>query len=816
MEPRAGQAEQAVLAALRGRGEGGHGAGAPGDLAAARRAFFERRVPPVAGRVQGPVRRPVEIVTDRWGIPHVFAAEAGDLFVGFGFAVARERLWQLDYRRRAAAGTLAEILGGEALRRDVEARTLDFRGLAAAEWERQSGEAREALEAYAAGVNLARERCLAQGALPVEFALLEYEPAPWHPLDSLTIARASAWQFSGRIEGIVLAEAARRFLPPHLAELFLAVEAAEQAIAVEPVYAGVEPEPAGGARGAPATPAALPTEPATPDGIPGSNQFTAGPSRARRGKPVLASDGHVPYTQPSSLFEIHLCGAGYDVIGVAQPGVPLLQNGRNRRVAWGSTNNVSSGRDLYVETVEPGDPDRYRDGDAWRPFETRRETIRVRGAEDHQVAVRATVRGPVVNHLLPSVDPQGDPPLSLRWVGFAPEDTIGVALDLIRAPSAEAYRAVQARHALAASNPGFADADGHFGYQMRGRVPVRGRVTRGYRQAGEPQDEWQGFVPFEHLPAERDPARGWTGSANNRPAPDGYPVPFYGSYADGYRMRRIRALLDGAREVGPDDLGRMQLDTFSCRAADVCPHLVALLDARLDGAAGTERAALDELRRWDYRFDLDRTGASVFQAFWLAWTHRLADARFPAHLAPAAAGGCANVAHRIIVDGDGAAGGEPWLPAGRAQAEILAAFGEGVAWLSGRLGPDPAGWTWGTLHPVTFRHALASHFPACTELNAGPFPCPGSTGVLNQNSFAVRERYEVTGGPHFRFLVDLADAGAALGTHTTGNSGHPGSRHYADQTADWLAGRYHPLHMEGEAIRANAEGSLTVEPAEGV
>jgi hypothetical protein len=113
-EPRTGQAEQAVLAALRGRGEGGHGAGsaagAPGDLAAARRAFFERRVPPVAGRVQGPVRRPVEIVTDRWGIPHVFAAEAGDLFVGFGFAVARERLWQLDYRRRAAAGTLAEIL----------------------------------------------------------------------------------------------------------------------------------------------------------------------------------------------------------------------------------------------------------------------------------------------------------------------------------------------------------------------------------------------------------------------------------------------------------------------------------------------------------------------------------------------------------------------------------------------------------------------------------------------------------------------------------------------------------------------------------
>jgi penicillin amidase len=813
MDPRA---EQALLAVLRGPAAGGPGV--PGALAAARREFFQRRVPPVAGRQRGPVRRPVEIVTDRWGIPHVFAEDAWDLFLAFGFAVARERLWQLDYRRRAAAGTLAEVLGRDALRRDVEARTLDFRGIAAQEWARQSGEARAALEAYAAGVNLARERCLAEGTLSVEFALLEYEPAPWHPLDSLTIARASVWQFSGRIEGIVLAEAARRSLPPHLADLYLTVEAPEQVIAAEPLYPGAPGspgnaavDPAGGAPGGPAP--ATPSEPGAPDSAPGSNQFTAGPSRTRGGQPVLASDGHVPYTQPSSLFEIHLCGAGYDVIGIAPPGVPLLQNGRNRRVAWGSTNNVSSARDLYVETVEPRDPDRYRDGDTWRPFETRRETIRVRGEEDHQLVVRATGRGPVVNHLLPSVDPEGDPPLSLRWVGFAPEDTVGVALDLIRAPSAEEYRAIQGRHSLAASNPGFADAGGHFGYQMRGRVPLRGRVTGGYRHAGAAQDEWQGFVPFQHLPAERDPARGWTGSANNRPAPDGYPVPLYGSYADGYRMRRIRALLDGVRELGAEDLGRMQYDTFSGRAADVCPHLVALLEARLNGAPAAERGALAELRRWDYRFDLDRTGASVFQAFWLAWTRRVAAARFPAHLARAAAGGCANVAHRIVAAGDGAAGGEPWFPLGQAQAEILASFAEGVAWLSRRLGPDPGRWAWGTLHQVTFRHALASSFPACTELNVGPFPCPGSVGVLNQNSFAEGERYEVTGGPHFRLLVDLADPGAALGAHTTGNSGHPGSPHYADQTEDWLAGRYHPLLMEPDAIRASAEGSLILEPA---
>src|SRR5262249_30234487 len=127
------------------------------------------------------------------------------------------------------------------------------------------------------------------------------------------------------------------------------------------------------------------------------------------------------------------------------------------------------------------------------------------------------------------------------------------------------------------SNPGFADVDGHIGYQMRGHVPLRGRATRGYRTAGEPSDEWRGFIPFEQLPADRDPARGWTGSAHNRPPPDRHPPPLHRASPDGYRMRRIRLLLDGTRGLTADDLSRMQNDTFSGRAAELCPTLVALL-----------------------------------------------------------------------------------------------------------------------------------------------------------------------------------------------------------------------------------------------
>ncbi|HET7770553.1 MAG TPA: penicillin acylase family protein, partial [Chloroflexota bacterium] len=377
---------------------------------------------------------------------------------------------------------------------------------------------------------------------------------------------------------------------------------------------------------------------------------------------------------------------------------------------------------------------------------------------------------------------------------------------------AEEHSAVQSRHNAAGSNPGFADVDGHIGYQMRGRYPIRGRIARGFRRADEPLDEWQGFIPYEQLPAERDPRRGWTGSANNRPATPTYPIPLYGSYADGQRMRRIRALLDGATNLTPAHLGAMQNDTFSNRAADVCPHLIALLDLRLAHLNETARAALAHLRQWDYRFDVDRTGASVFQAFWLAWTARIAAARFPAHLARQAASGCSYVAHRILTAGDGVDGAEPWFPRDRSPAEIEASFQEAVTWLRERLGDDPSRWTWGDLHPVTFRHPLASRFPACTELSVGPFPCPGSTGVLNQNGFTVRDRYEVTGGPHFRLLVDLATPHTALGAHTTGNSGHPASPYYANHTADWLAGRYHPLHIHPATIQSHAAGTFALRP----
>jgi penicillin amidase len=833
------------------------------------RAELAARLPHIDGALAGPVGRPVEIVRDRYGIPHVFAESEEDAYAGLGVVVAQDRLWQLEYRRRWAYGTLAELLGPVALATDVAARTLRFDRVAEAEHAEHPPETRRLLDAYADGINAA---IAAFGdRLPIEFDVLGIRPAPWRAVDTVTIARASLWQFSGRIENIVIGEAAERLLPPELAARFLSVEAPNETIlpphpspatltparsALTPALSQRERE-RGQALHLPAVRVgeggrAREVEPQ------GSNQWAVGPGLSASGAPLLASDGHVPYYQPSTRYEVHPAGGDLDVVGIADVGAPLIHNGRTRGVAWGLTNNVSSNRDLYVEEPNPADPDEVRDGTGWARLETRQEEIRVRGAAPVRLTVRTGPRGPIVNHLIPSVEPRGDPPLALRWVGLDPRDCITGGLKLSRAQSCAEARETHRLWQFSGQNPGFADTAGHLGYQMRGRFPFRGRMTRGYRSPASPDDAWQEPIAFDQLPAETDPERGWIGSANQRPHPLDSDLPLYGAYGDGYRGRRIRTILGKGGPLRPPfslgDMGAMHNDVYSGRAADLKGVLAGLLtgrpadepaDASPDRPSPMDAELARAARllvRWDCRFTVGSVGASLFAVFWWRWCERVAAARFPEHLLGPMAGAAGAVAHDLLVEGDFGwldsarapftptlsqgerESGSP-LPAGagsgvREVREVLtvrslarATMAEALAWLRERLGPDWRRWTWGRLHPLTLTHALSAGRPIFAALfDVGPRPCPGATGVLNQNSYVVRDRFWTTGGPHYRFLVDLAEPGQAHGVNTAGNSGNPASPHYADQFADWLAGRYHPLWMDRASIDANAEATLSLTP----
>jgi penicillin G amidase len=526
----------------------------PAELAAARDAWLARQVPAANARVTARVGAKVEILRDRAGVPHVYAQSTPDLYFGLGLATAQDRLWQIDRLRRRALGRQAEILGSAYLASDVAHLTVGIDKLAEREPSMMDGRTYEMVAAYVAGINRAIESMGKN--LPVEFRLLDYAPHPFTVGDVVAIGRGIWWSLNGRIDRIMAAECAR-YMPEALRVAYLTPEAAENLVL-----------PDGGSLAAGS------------DDATGSNNWAIAAGKSATGKTLLAGDPHQPFWVPSSWYEYGLHGPEDDCAGAGHPGFPGLWWGSNGTVAWCITNNMASTRDLYREQVDPADPQRYRDGDVWRRFESRELSIPVKGAAAHKLVVRATTRGPIVNGLVPQLDAKDDPPLSLRWVGHEHMDDIRASIGVGRAKDWKQFRAALSDWSVAVFNFCYADDRGNVGYQMAGRIPVRGRVHYGLRDANDPADRWIGYVPWEGMPHSYNPKRGYVASANQRIVPADYRHPIYGAYSQGHRGIRIDQAFAAADAGRLDATIALQLDVKSVRAERIVPNILRAIEKR--------------------------------------------------------------------------------------------------------------------------------------------------------------------------------------------------------------------------------------------
>lgn len=744
------------------------------------------RPPRRGGRFTGPVHETVEIAWDRWGVPHLMARSERDAYVALGYTMAQERLWQLDYMRRLATGRAAAILGPRALPTDRAMRTLGLARVAARDAAMMPAEVVEALDAFAAGVNAWMERT---PRLPLEFALLGYRPARWRPIDSIAIWKYRWWYNSGRPEANVLAEIARRALPQSLLDLYLGSEAPEETI--------VPDGPPYGARGA--------------DPGEGSNNWVLGPTRTTTGAPVLCNDPHNPFAAPSQWFEAQITAPGIDAIGAFYQGLPTIYIGRNAHVAWGVTNHVAPARDLYRERIDPDREDEYLDGGTWQPMAITREQIEVAGAPPVPHTVRRTCRGPLLeagNGLLDDalaarvVDGRHEA-LSLRWIGHDVGTGLDASLALQRARTVDDVLDALRRWPCPPLNFVYAGDDGRFGYHVAGQIPLRRRGGGGVRDAAEPADRWEGHYDFDDLPHEEEPARGWVATANNPPW--GGRDPHYlglASWSDGHRFRRIRERIDAVPRHTPRDAASIHSERLSSRARELVPALLP----RLRAVSGRrERTALRHLAAWDYRFDVDSIGASVFAAFWAALCRDIVEERLPG-LGVLAASQARNVGRALIV---GATVG--WFSPAREATALERAFAAGVARLVAEGGPHASHWRWGRLHTVTWPHPLAELFPE-REFSTGPFPCSGGSVVRAAEPADVGP-FHVQGGATYRFTAELREGGVTLSTTNLGQSAHVRSRHYRDQTRLWLRDEAKPLWMDSAAVTANLECRASLRPA---
>ncbi|HID85276.1 MAG TPA: penicillin acylase family protein [Anaerolineales bacterium] len=802
--------------------------------------------PPTQGTLHLPgLDGPVTVYRDGYGIPHIYAATAHDLFFAQGYLHAQDRFWQMDTWRHIGRGRLAEMFGESQVETDAFLRTLGWERLAEQEFADLPAEDKAILQAYADGVN-AYLKDHTGAALSLEYVVLgltnpDYRPAPWRPTDTLVWAKVMAWDLRSNMK----AEIQRAILlgtltPEQVADLF-----PEYPFDRHPV---IVPELSGQAHGTSA-PVAAPdfvhlrplfetvsqhfaavdawTGP-TGAGV-GSNNWVIAGSRTATGMPFLANDPHLSAQIPSIWYEVGLhCEQKtpdclYELNGFSFAGAPGVVIGHNDRIAWGFTNVGSDVADLYIEKINPENPYQYEVNGQWVDMEVRREVLQVAGGEPVELEVRLTRHGPIISDTYgklkdfaekAGVEVPQHYAIALRWTALQPSRTIHAILAIDRAQNWEEFRQAVALFDVPAQNMVYADVEGHIGYQTPGLIPIRRQGHDGTLPVpGWTDDyEWQGFIPFDELPHVFDPPKGYIATANNAVVGPDYLYPITKDWDYGYRAQRIVDLIEAApAPVDAAYIARMQMDNYDASAAFLVPLLqqVDLQDEHL-----RQRRALFD--GWDFQMDMDSASAALYAAF---WNHLLADTfrdELPEKYWPEGGSRWFEVVYRLVQRPD-----SPWwddknTPAVETRDDILRrAFAEAVDELEARFGPDPRRWAWGKMHTLTLRNQTLGKSgiaPIEAFFNRGPYPTSGSGSIINATSWDARKGYEVSWLPSMRMIVDLSDLSRSLTIHTTGESGHAYHPHYVDMTDMWRLGQYHPMLWTRAQVEAAAETVLRLEP----
>lgn len=771
---------------------------------------------PADGRLQLPgLRAEVEVLTDRWGVPHVYAGGLDDLYLAQGYLHASERLWQVDFTRRVPQGRLAEVVGEPGLPTDRFFRTLGL-GRTARRWlARVDEDTRRIGEPYAGGFRAG----IAANQKPAEYQLLGLDPEfggtfEDAAVDSFSIALLMAFTLSTNWPFELLrAELARVLGPERARELtpFLGIEA-PIAVPQSPSFPGLVRDLTGAAF----------TAGAGRRGT-GSNNWVVAGSKSETGAPLLANDPHLVVQMPAIWMEMHLACPEMEVAGVTLPGIPGAIIGHNRRIAWGFTNTQADVEDLYLERLSD-DGARYEYRGAWKPVRVVRERIFVRGERKPRVhEVRVTRHGPLLTATIQgTLDPKVREgtireALALRWIHYDVVSSQGAIEALNRAENWEEFRAAARRWPAAGQNMVYADVEGNIGYQFTGTVPIRAQGSGAAPLPGwTGEHEWKGAIPFDDLPSALNPATGFVATANNRMVDLDYPYYLTNDWEPPHRIRRIVALLTATEKLSREDFVRLQLDTRSGVADELVP---LFLRARVGDGKAAE--AFKQVELWDRRLEAGSVGGAIFTV-WFAkvaealFRPRLGDALFDDyHRAKAWTTTWAYDAARDILRNPQAfwVGGD-----GDNHAAAAALLGEALeqacAELEARLGPDVAEWRWGRLHAIRFRHVLARAIPPLDELlSAGPFEAGGGDDTVNRGVFTPGEDYADAAVASYRQIIDLADFDRSLAVITTGNSGNPASPHFADQAPMWAAGEYHPMPFTRAAVEEASEGRLVLAPA---
>ena len=756
---------------------------------------------------------PVEIIRDQLGIPHIYAQNETDLMFAQGFVHAQDRLWQMDFQRRVVAGRLSEILGEVALQNDRWMRILGMRRAAERDASLVPPDAQVLIDAYTAGVN----SCIALGHYPMEFSLLRYQPEPWTVVDLLSWGKMMAWTLSANWEAELLrAQLIARLGPEMAAELEPDTSTVEPYI----IPPGTDYSALGHTASQRAEAARTFTGPAAKEGL-GSNNWVLSGSHTASGKPLLANDMHLLMGIPAIWYENHLVGGDLNLSGVSFPGVLGIIAGHNQHVAWGFTNGFPDVQDLYMEHLSRTDQGQvqYEYQGQWINAEVLQEPIQVKGGKTVYQEVIITRHGPIINQLAP--DFSGETPLALRWTSYDPEQLFLALHHMNRAHNCLEFREALRFWGTPSQNTVYADTQGNIAYNLTGRVPVRAKGDGRIPVPGWTGEyEWTGFIPFEQLPQLYNPPQGYIATANNRVADSSYPHFLGNDYVSANRARRIKELIEANPKIDIAYIQDMHFDQLSPHARTMAGFL-----GKLETDDPELKMVVDRIQKWDGKLAPESSEASLYEIFsrrmiLLLTTTRLGDLAIrylgkgpvPLLAETSLFGERAFEWLLMILSLQESA----WFQseAGTNRDDLMRiALRQTVDQLKTQFGSSMDQWEWKKLHKIRFSHVLGSVKPLDKLYNRGPYPVGGDSNTIwNTGTSYHNLTSDIVVGPPFRFIADLGDLDHCLGLLTPGQSGHPFSKHYADQIKPWFTRGYHPMIFDRQELEKGILAQLILDP----
>jgi len=773
---------------------------------------------------------PVEIVTDRWGISHIYADNEHDLFFAQGYAAARDRLFQFEIWRRRATGTVAEILGPRELQRDTGARLFRFRGDLTTEMRHYHERGDTIIPAFVDGINAYVERTEREpDLLPVEFELLGIVPGRWTPEVVISrhqglVSNVTRELDNARAVAALGADAVKEInyyigdpdltidpaidvslLDDHILDLY---RAHRQALAFEPedVTLAHRGDRETFERLAAAIPSEIDLERNDYDAI-GSNNWVVHGTRTLSGYPIMANDPHRAQSAPSLRYWVHLVAPGWNVIGGGEPVLPGVSIGHNEHGAWGLTVFGQDNEDLYVYETNPANPDQYRHLGRWEEMTVIRETIPVQGQGDVEVELKYTRHGPVVFE-----DPDNNAAYAVAaaWLDYGSAPYLA-SLRMDQATTWEEFVEACNYSRIPSENMVWADRAGNIGYQAVGVSPIRPNHSGLVPVPGDGRYEWDGFLPIKALPSVVNPPKGYFGTANNYTlldVPSRYPhwEALHYTWGDQMRAARVEEVLANARHMTVVDNMQLMMDELSVAARNLVKLLRDLPELR--GRADRARRMLLD---WDAVLDKD----SVEAAIYVSWERELRTAVHRTVVPAGARDYIRSVNTKRLIDWltapDGRFGEDPLAGRDAILRDTLTAALDG---LRDRFGTsEMTTWKYGG---ERFKHALIRH-PMSAAVNAdlrrrldvGPFPRGGYGGTVHNTGGGDNQ----TSGASFMIVADTADWDNSVGLNTPGQAGDPDSPHYRDLFEVWARDRYFPIFFSRAKIDSVTESTTVLRPA---